>query len=419
VLASWPRVDLVSFYVLRTPYQSSTLGSSGLALIPFPTQDLFDNHLDEFDVIVIHDLEPAEVGLDRYLGGIADFVRKGGAVVLMGAHKSFGPSAMSKEPFASVLPVTLLPADMPRDRLADEAPFRPRLTEAGARHPITRLDEDEAQNTERWKSAVRLDGIMRTAAVPPGAVALVDHPELRTGSAPAPLVAVREAGKGRSMAITTDSLWRLRFTGPMEGGRVDTYGEFWHKAMAWLTRDPELSRLRIKTEPANVAPGELATIEVELLDEAYRPEPGAALACAISWMSESGVEETDSRALRLDDTGRYRFEWTPRSPGPHTISVAATDGTEAVDRFLALSSDVETENIVPDEAFLELLSEASGGRHLPDLGALEDVVIRAAEEKEEVLSREDLPLWDHPMTLAALLALLLSEWLLRRRLGLN
>ena len=32
---SWPKVDLVSFYILRTEFQSSTLGSAGMALIPF------------------------------------------------------------------------------------------------------------------------------------------------------------------------------------------------------------------------------------------------------------------------------------------------------------------------------------------------------------------------------------------------
>ena len=127
VLSLWPKVDLVSFYVLRTVYQSSTNGAAGLALIPFPAQDLFENHLDEFDVIIFQDFDPIAVGVDAYIEKVVDFVRAGGGLVLIGGADGFGSGAVTKPPFSKILPVELLPSSSSRERLLDASPFRARL----------------------------------------------------------------------------------------------------------------------------------------------------------------------------------------------------------------------------------------------------------------------------------------------------
>ncbi len=417
-LRAWPQIDLVSFYILRTPYQSSTLGSAGLALIPFPTTNLFENHLNEFDVVIFQDFDPAGVGVDRYLPDIASFVERGGAFVLLGGTDGFGSGLLSREPISDVLPLKLLPANTPSSRMVDSGSFLPKITEAGERHPLMQLTKDPSANLNLWKSVAHLDGIVRVAGAVNEAVVLAQHPHLRADNGPAPLLAVRDVGKGRTLTITTDSTWRWRFTGPMGGGSAEVYPNLWRRIIAWLTHDPELDRLRVNVSPATVDPGDFADIEIELLDVTYRPMSGAKLEMAISWFDDSGVEQQDVIPVRLDEEGRFRREWEPRLEGPHKVRVTAPNDLRANDRFLVKPARIELQHLDPDISFMEAIATSSGGLHTVDTLDLPGIGMKDTIE-QEVLSREDFPIWDHPIPLVLLLSMLFGEWLLRRRMGLR
>jgi hypothetical protein len=417
-LKGWPRVDLVSFYILRTAYQSSTLGSAGLSLIPFPTEAIFEEHLDEFDVIVFQDFEPLPYGVDKYLGRVAEFVRRGGAVAVVGGPRAFGPSGAGGGPLADVLPLRPYPASVPERQLFDATPFRARLTAAGRRHPVTRLVPDEEENKALWRGLTRLDGAARTAGVASGALVLADHPFVQASDGPQPIVAVRTVGNGRSLAVATDSLWRYRFTGPMEGGPPDVLQSFWRKAIAWLTADPELERLRVHVTPSPVRAHGKARFDVEMLDEAYGPLPGATLSATVSWIDAHDKEQTDAFELRLDGEGRYGREWTPRAAGPHRLTVKGPGGAEVAVRFLVEESDKELLHLAPDEPLLAAISDATGGSHFSGAIAFDDLKLNGPARKE-VLGRRDVPIWDHPLAILLLVALLAGEWALRRRAGLR
>ena len=80
--------------------------------------------------------------------------------------------------------------------------FQPRLTEAGERHPITRLTADLAENVASWSKLSPLDGVNRTMGARTGAAVLLEHPSLAgAGGEPLPVLAVGEYGDGRSMAL--------------------------------------------------------------------------------------------------------------------------------------------------------------------------------------------------------------------------
>jgi hypothetical protein len=196
------------------------------------------------------------------------------------------------------------------------------------------------------------------------------------------------------------------------------YAEFWRRAVSWLTHEPELARLRVKVAPSPVAPEQPVGIGVELVDESYRPIPGAELTGEISWLDETGDEPREEFPIRLDEEGRFQREWTPTRPGPHRVRIAGPGELTASDRFLVLPGDPELSHLDPDPRLLERIAEATGGRYA--VGSLDAAGIElAAAPRSEVLSRVDRPLWDHPLTLALVLGLLIAEWLLRRRHGLS
>ena len=414
-LSDWPKVDLVSFYVLRTPYQSSTLGSSGLALIPFPTRDLFEEHLNEFDVIIMQDFDPAAVGVDKYSQQISSFVKDGGGLVVMGGPTAFGSPALVRGPISEVLPVKPLPMGTSAQRLVDAKPFRPRLTENGEHHPIVKLVFGASPGEP--VSLPKLDGVARVASPAQGAVTLMEHPHLKADDGQAPLLLAREVEKGRSLALTTDSLWRWRFTAPMTGQLSETYSELWRTVLAWLTREPELSRLRVGVAPATIQQGEAVGIRIEMLDEAYAPVPAAEIDMTLSWMNEQGQATEKRSTVRLDEDGRFYREIEPEGIGPHTVRIATENGLSAADSFLVVDSERERLHMDPAPELLRKLSEATGGTSFTNELDPTEIDVRETPSQETV-TREDIPLWDHPLAMLLVFGLLGTEWFIRRRRGL-
>ena len=417
-LKSWPRVDLVSFYVLRTEYQSSSEGSNGMALIPFPTEELFDEHLGEFDVLIFQEFDPSEVGVDVYGAKIAEFVENGGALAIIGGAEGLRAGAFGDKSLEEIFPVRLLPTGTPPARLSDATPFRAKLTDTGASHPMTRLKEDAEENRRLWRGLSTLDGVGRVARLRDGAQSLVVHPMLNADDGPHPVLATAEAGKGRTLAICTDSFWRWRFTGPMTGGSAEMYTSFWHKAIAWLTRAPDLERLRIAVEPSPVPRSGSAGIEVELLDETYRPTAAESIQVAVSWTDADGKDSSEIFSSTTDSHGKYRRDWSPKADGAHRVRVTAGNGLRRSASFLVVSDNREQNRLDADAAVLKAISEASGGHFEINRLTPEDIVVNPAVGKE-VLTQSALSLWDHPAVLGFLLLLLAAEWLLRRRAGLD
>jgi uncharacterized membrane protein len=417
-LKSWPRVDLVSFYVLRTSAQSTNDGSAGLSLIPFPTNELFSDHLGEFDVVIFQEFDPSEVGVDAFGEKIADFVKNGGALAVIGGAKGLQSGTFGDKALEEILPVVLLPPGTSLSRLIDQTSFRAKLTAEGQGHPITRLKENDEENKQIWRALHPLDGVGRVARLQQKAQALLIHPGLNADDGPQPLLAVREADKGRTLAVTTDSLWRWRFTGPMNGGPSDHFANFWHKVIAWLTHAPDLDRLRLSITPSEVTLGNAARIEVSLLDEAYRPTPNEKLTVTITWTSADGLEAMDSFESATDEQGRFRKDWMPRENGAHRIRVEGGNGLENASQFFVETNNREQNHLDPEPALLQALADATGGHFEMNALSARELVINPALG-EEAPSQTTVSFWNHPIALLVFLILLGVEWRLRRRSGLD
>lgn len=417
-LKAWPKVDLVSFYVLRTAYQSASEGSSGMALIPFPTDDLFKDHLGEFDVLIFHEFAPAEVGVARYADKIASFVQEGGALILIGGDKGLKGGAFGSSALEALFPVVLLPPGTPASRMTDDSQFRAKLTEVGAHHPLTRLYPTAEQNRQVWRGLSRLDGQGRVAQLSEGAHMLLENPFLMADDGPTPVIAIKEAGKGRTLAITTDSLWRWRFSGPLNGGAADLYTSFWRKAIAWLTHAPDLKRLRAKVSPSPVVIGNGAEINIELLDESYRPIPGMPIEGRISWIGKDGRGASESFDAKVDSDGKYRKEWTPRCEGAHTIEVTSEEGLSNTQRFLVVTNDQERNHLDVQDSLLKALAEATDGSFGRNRLDTKQINMNTAKGRE-VVSQLAVSLWDNPVFIGLLLMIIFADWFVRRRVGID
>lgn len=76
-------VDLVSFFILRAAADLTAAPTNELALIPFPTDELFREHLGSFDIVIFQNFDYAPYEMATYLPRIRDYVQRGGSFVML------------------------------------------------------------------------------------------------------------------------------------------------------------------------------------------------------------------------------------------------------------------------------------------------------------------------------------------------
>ncbi|MFQ5482870.1 MAG: glutamine amidotransferase, partial [Nitrospinaceae bacterium] len=155
MLINNPKVDLLSFFILRTLTDDVMATTSELSLIPFPSNLLFSDYLNSFDLVVFQNFKFKPFIDKRYLANIKKFVQAGGGFMMIGGDLSFQGGGYLRTPVEEILPV----------RLQRNSPWllleevRPRIPPAAARHPILALEKDEALNREVWKTLPPLNGL--------------------------------------------------------------------------------------------------------------------------------------------------------------------------------------------------------------------------------------------------------------------
>lgn len=276
-------LDLIAFFILRTMSDRVMASDSELALIPFPVEELFTEHLPSFDAIILQDIDADQYGLARHFPALRDYVRKGGGLILVGGPGAFAAGGYAESPLEEVLPVRI-----PALREAvDLQKLEPRLTAAGQVAPVLAA--------LRRAVGTRLPVMTGTNLVGPAkptALVLWEHPDLSAWNSeePLPLLTLYEAGDGRSIALTLDGTHTLRFGEWSAEGAGRAHTALWEGLLGWLMRDPRYEAARIEMQRPCFAghplelqvtplPGPSQTVEmtVEALGSARRAEGSAPL----------------------------------------------------------------------------------------------------------------------------------------------
>lgn len=414
-----PSVDLVSFFILRTRRDLARGWSPDeLSLIEFPYAQLFTEDLKSFDLVVFQnfDYEPYFEGGSKsaLLQNLKDFVtRDGHAFVMVGGDRSFDLGKYGATPLEDVLPVTVSANPVP----ADESPFRPVLTDAGARHPVTRLVSDPAENATWWARTFPLDGTNMGLDVRPGSDVLLAHPTLRTASGkPLPVLSVREAGAGRTMALTVDASWRWSLFEAAEGRGNQAYLRFWKNAMRWLIADPSTARITVDTARENVSLGDEVRLVVGARGTDFGPLEGAKAAVTVT---SGGQTWNLEGATGADGTAILTFR--PELRGAHRVEAkvtvgAATLGADAT-VFAVTNRDPELDEVAPDPEFLAWLAARGGGKFYAT--GERGPVVRDASAGRTVWDRKEVPLWRSPALVSWIGLFAGLAWIVRRRAGMR
>lgn len=219
LLKSDPSVELIHFTILRPPDKQDETPLDELALIAFPVNELFEETLDDFDLVVLDRARQLTILPRFYFSNLARYVERGGALLAVLGPEEADGSGLLSTPLAGVLPVE-------GSAVVREAPFRPTVTAAGAGHPVT-ADLADAATWGRWLRVL--------AAKATGGVVVLDGP------GGAPVLTLHRAGEGRVAVLASDQSWL--WARGFEGG--GPFADIFRRTAHWLMKEPELDDERL------------------------------------------------------------------------------------------------------------------------------------------------------------------------------
>src|SRR4030081_2491574 len=188
LLKSDASVDLVHFTILRPPEKQDGTPINELSLIAFPTRELFQQKINEFQLIIFDRYARQGVLPIVYFDNIAKYVHDGGAVMIAAGPGYASQNTIGRPPLDVILPAE------PTGNVTQRA-FHARLTDLGKRHPVTRGLEGADSEPPHWSRWFRV-GDTKTANGTP--VLQADDK---------PLLLLSREGEGRVALLLSDHIW--------------------------------------------------------------------------------------------------------------------------------------------------------------------------------------------------------------------
>lgn len=293
MLTADPGVDLVHFTILREPDKLDATPQNELSLIAFPVHELFETKLYDFDLIIFDRYRLNRILPNNYFSNITRYVEEGGALL-----EASGPSYGGDESIYTTDLKKVLPA-LPTGHIFDQ-PFKPQLTSAGLRHPVTQnlsWPGGTPQNPG-WGPWLRQVGVVATAG-----------DTLMDGIEKQPLLILNHVGKGRVAQLTSDEIWL--WSRGYEGG--GPHAELLRRMAHWLMKEPELEEnaLDVRVDGQTITIRRRTLTEDKMTVTVSAPDGAVTKDIELS-VHDSGVLEGQTTATQLgiytiDDGTQQRF----------------------------------------------------------------------------------------------------------------
>jgi hypothetical protein len=320
LLKSDANVDLVHFTILRPPEKQDGTPINELSLIAFPTRELFQQKIKDFDLIIFDRYANQSVLPSSYFENIVRYVRDGGAVLVAAGPEFASYGSLAQTRLAPIIPGT------PDGRIVEE-PYKARITPTGDRHPVTRDLPGSETQPPSWGEWLRIVG----SQVQSGATVM-------SGANDLPLLVLRREEKGRVALLLSDHAW-LWARGYNDGGpHLDLLRRLSH----WLMKEPALEEEALRATVAG------RDIRIERQTMSDRADPATLVTPS---GQESSIDLTETRP------GLFTAQVASRELGLHTVrsgdliafvSVGPANPRELTDVFS------NTEALAP-------IAEATGG----------------------------------------------------------
>ncbi len=329
LLKSDASVDLVHFTILRPPEKQDGTPINELSLIAFPTRELFQQKINEFQLIILDRYSRQGVLPTAYFDNMARYVRRGGAVLISAGPDYASATSIWRTPLDSVLPAEPVGVT--------EKPFVARLSDTGKRHPVTRGLRGAEAEPPHWSRFFRLIDT-RNVSTPP----------VMEGDGK-PLLLLSRYGEGRVALLLSDHIW-LWARGYEGGG---PHLDLLRRTSHWLMKQPDLEEeaLRLTTS------GRDLVVSRQTMTDDVSP---------VTITSPSGA----TRELTL--TNAEPGLWRAAMPAGELGLWTATDGTLKALINIGPANPKEFSEVTSTTDTLRPLTQATGGdaQRIADTGSV-------------------------------------------------
>ena len=321
ILKSDANVDLVHFTILRPPEKQDGTPINELSLIAFPTRELFETKIAEFDLIIFDRYSNQSILPSVYFANIVRYVREGGAVlVAAGPEFAAGRTGLSSTPLGAVMPAR------PDGKIIERA-FLAQVTNTGQRHPVTRALPGSEGAEPQWGEWLR-----QVSAESRAGTTVMSGPDEK------PLLILSRENKGRVALLLSDHvwLWAREFRGG--GPHLDLLRRLGH----WLMKEPDLEEEALRA----TAKGAVVTIERQTLADHTAP---------VTLTGPSGATQTVT--LESGEPGLWRSTIEAKEAGLFRL----TDGTLTAFVSVGPPNPREYQEVLSTASLLTPLAESTGG----------------------------------------------------------
>ncbi len=357
--------------------------------------------LAPYDAIVIGPLLAADF-LPPQMDALTQFVEDGGTVIFLGGDAAFGRGGYAATPLAALFPW----------RISDREPelahglFPVHVPPTGMGNPILATVEDIVSRGD-----ATLEAVNQVDELKPGATALLDA---RVNGRELAAVATQPFGKGRVMAIASNTFWKWAMQPDPLGS---AYGLFWRQAVRQLTGKTEGGQnLDVHWDKDYYRPGELAAGEIRVVNpNASAVDFTATLAgkgqpVPVTVAPAAGKPQTYQVKLRFHERGNYNFR---------LVAYQSGRVLETYEKNFPVAPQVaEGSRLEVDDLFLKKLAEAGGGVYFRESDAGQLPAQFKVNNSHPVTVEETSLAEAGPWFVLVFLGLLVFEWILRRKLGL-
>jgi uncharacterized membrane protein len=362
--------------------------------------------LDLYTCIVLGSF-PADFITPASFTALLKYVEDGGNLILLGGPKSFDKGGYYKTALAPLIPWKQ--SNDARGISAGQFPVM--IPPEGSGHGLSSATAAILKSV----TAPVFYSVNKVGERRSGALSLMNA---SVGAQIVPIVALQPYGKGQTLGVATDTLWRWS---RMEGDISGAFAQFWRDSIRYMAGEIEGGRfLTVGWDRKRYRPSEEAHAEIGVVGRYAEGEVHL----------KGSVEHegtTQELSIVLTDGNNFQTKVFFPDRGDYKINLEATLAGEPLDtyeRVLRVGSSVsEGADLAVDHPFLENLAARSGGNYQREadteqlIERLRAMLMTSADPHDTPLVKEPALFGLLPVYILLVMGILLWEWVLRRRIN--
>ncbi len=319
---------------------------------------------------------------------------------------------------------------------ANEFLVLPDFQESASSHPLLRVSGSD-KDLDLWKTLPPIFKTEHFVTIKPESEKIAGA-KINNTAIKDPLILSRVFQNQKSIAILASGIYRWKLMGygsEISKGNstaTDLFSTFVQNSIRWLSVDRQNKNVTIKTTKKHYTIGEKVGVTAQIYDASYIPVEDALVKVKISGGkgSNNNSENNTGRYTQRDivlsplGNGRYYSEVEGLGEGEYAFKGEVSKGGNILGsdagRFSVGEIVLEYQNLSMNSQLLRDLAEQSGGKfYLPEncSNILNDIKAHKKFKDRSITTRKEYALWNIWWIMAAIIALLATEWTIRKRLG--